>query len=309
MDESVRQFLKTTSSETVPTHAEYGSVEAREYLRRRRDRPRASRHLEPVEHVLELLTEQGVPVRVYVPADGPALMPLVVYFHGGGWVMGDLDMHDPTCRAVAVRSRSVVVNVGYRLAPEHPYPAPLDDCHAATEWAVRNASQWHADAARLILGGTSAGGNLAAAVAIRRRDAGLPPLAGLLLVYPVLDARMHTQSYVEKAEGYFLTAGEMRYFWDAYVQDARDRTHPWISPGLVEDLGGLPRTLVVTAEHDPLRDEGRAFAARLAEENLLLMHLELPGQIHGFLTAFPNSPAEEAGMRAIIDSIDEATAI
>ncbi|WP_170321867.1 alpha/beta hydrolase [Acrocarpospora pleiomorpha] len=242
-----------------------------------------------------------------MPAGDGKSHPLVVYFHGGGWVMGDLEMHDSTCRTIAAGAQAVVVNVDYRLAPENPFPAPLDDCFDATRWAMANAASWGADGARTLIGGTSAGGNLAAAVAIRRRDIGATPLAGLLLLYPVLDCRMATRSYAEKAEGYFLTAAEMRFFWDAYVQDGRDRAHPWLSPGLVEDVSGLPPTLVVTAEHDPLRDEGNAFARRLAERSSLVGLIEAPGQIHGFLTAFPDSAAAREGMHAVISAVRKLT--
>jgi len=308
MDESVRRFLDVTPAQAPPPDAPFGSAEVAEYLRQRRTRARPARHLEQVDQVLEVRTRGGVPARVYIPGCGPERKPLVVYFHGGGWVTGDLDMHDPTCRSIAARSSSVVVNVDYRLAPEHPFPAPLDDCYEATQWAMENSPSWGADPALTILAGTSAGGNLAAAVAVRRRDAALPPLAGLLLLYPVLDARMQTLSYAEKAAGYFLTAAEMKFFWDAYVQDGRDRTDPWLSPGLAESLTGLPPSLVITAEHDPLRDEGNAFAARLTAESLGAGHLEVPGQIHGFLTVFPGSAAAEEAMSAVLDAIATMTA-
>lgn len=303
LDETVARFLRAAEAEGFPVGARLGSAEATAYLRRQRARATPPRESAPVREVVDLVADGKVPVRVYIPDDDATDRPLVVYFHGGGWVMGDLDKQEATCRTIAAHSGSVVVNVGYRLAPEHPYPAPLEDCLAATAWAIARAESWGASPSRTIVGGPSAGGNLAAAVAVARRDTGASPLAGQILLWPVLDARMRTRSYADKARGYLLTAPEMAFFWDAYVQGDTDRSHPWISPGLVADVAGLPRTLLITAEHDPLRDEGNDFAARLADSSLLVGHQEVAGQIHGFLTVFPESAAAQITMDAIVEAI------
>ena len=309
LDETVARFLQDASAEAFPQGARFGSAEAASYLRRQRERATRDPVVQPMAAVEELSTESGVPVRVYRPDTGPGSRPLVVYFHGGGWVMGDLDRQDSTCRTIAGRAQAVVVNVGYRLAPEYPYPAALNDCCEATAWAILHAAEWGADPNKAIVGGPSAGGNLAAAVAISRRDHGIePPLVGQLLLWPVLDARMSSESYAEKADGFLLTAAEMRFFWDAYVQNNEDRTDPRLSPALVCEVAGLPPALVVTAEHDPLRDEGNAFARRLEGESLLVRHIEMPGQIHGFLTLFPSSFAAKATLDAIVDAVGALSA-
>ena len=308
LDERVRQFLATSAAAATPPVAPLGTIEAEEFLWSRRSARRATRSVEPVGDVLDLRTDTGVGVRVYIPSGVGRDHPLVLYIHGGGWVTGDLDMHDATCRSITRRASAVVVNVDYRLAPEHPFPLPLDDCTAAVAWAMTRAGDWGANAAATVIAGTSAGANLAAAVAIRRRDEGAAALRGVILLYPVLDATMSTASYREHAEGYLLTAAEMRFYWDAYVQDGADRTHPWLSPGLVDDLAGLPPMVVITAEHDPLRDEGNAFAERLEQASLLLTGAEMKGQIHGFLSLFPDSDAAQWVMARIADAIRQIAA-
>lgn len=305
LEEHVRRFIETAgATDPFPPGARFGSREAAEHLQRMRDRVRPPRDGDPVDRVLERRTPGGTAVRVYVPGSSDAERVLVVYLHGGGWVSGDLDMHDPTCRSLANGADAVVVNVDYRLAPENPYPAPLDDAAEAVEWAIEHAASWGADPARTVVAGTSAGANLAAAVAVRRvQAAARPPLLGQVLIYPVLDASMQTGSYAEKAEGYFLTADHLRFFWDAYAQSDVDRRDPQLSPGLAPDVSRLPHAVVVSAEHDPLRDEADAFAARMRAAGRLLEHVQVPGQIHGFLTAFPGSPAAVSTLRLVVDGL------
>lgn len=304
LEEHVRQFIDAAAAtDPFPVGGRFGTEETSAYLARMRARVRPPREVAPVDAVSDMVTPGGVPVRVYVPSSDDRDRVLVVYLHGGGWVSGDLDMHDPTCRTIANGADVAVVNVDYRLAPENPYPVPLDDAFEAVEWAVRHARQWGCDPDRVVLAGTSAGANLAASVAVRWRDEGRTPLLlGQVLIYPVLDARMDTDSYREKGTGYFLTADQMRFFWDAYIQDPEvDRRSALLSPGLVEKVHGLPPALVITAEHDPLRDEGDMFARRLEDAGLLLGHERVRGQIHGFLTAFPGSKASRDTMDRIVD--------
>jgi acetyl esterase len=222
-----------------------------------------------------------LPVRVYTP-EGEPPFPIVVFFHGGGWVVGTLDTYDPLCRALAAATPAVVVSVDYRLAPEHRWPAAVEDAYAATEWASRNAAALGGVQHRLAVAGDSAGGNLAAVVALGARDRGGPAIAFQLLVYPVLDAAGDTASWREYADGYHLTADGMRWYWDHYLGGA-DGAAPDASPLRAAFVGGLPPALVIGAEYDILRDEGEAYAARLAEAGVDASASRHAGVVHGFV--------------------------
>jgi len=223
-----------------------------------------------------------IPVRVYAP-EGRAPFPALVYFHGGGWVIGNLETHDGLCRHLANAAGALVVSVDYRLAPEHPFPAPGEDAYTATRWVAANAGALGGDARRIAVGGDSAGGNLAAVVSLMARDRGGPPLVFQLLVYPVTDApSANTASYRENAEGYFLTARMMRWFWNHYCGKNPDLYDPYLCPLRAKSLKDLPPALVVTAEFDPLRDEGEAYGARLREAGNQVLVKRYPGMIHGF---------------------------
>jgi acetyl esterase/lipase len=222
-----------------------------------------------------------LPVRVYTPA-GSGPFPVLVYFHGGGWVIGDLDTQDGPCRALANGAGCVVVSVDYRLAPEHKFPAAPEDTFAATQWVAANAAALNADVSRIAVGGDSAGGNLSAVTAIMARDRGGPPLVFQLLIYPVTDGACDTASYRDNADGYLLTKDMMQWFWDHYVRNAADRQNPLASPLRARSLSGLPPALVQTAEFDPLRDEGEAYAARLEEAGVPVTLTRYHGMIHGF---------------------------
>jgi acetyl esterase len=231
-------------------------------------------------------------VRVYTPHGEPPF-PIVVWFHGGGWVVGTLDTFDPICRALSAAAPAVLVAVDYRLAPEHRFPAAVEDCYAATLWASRNAAALGGTQQRLAVAGDSAGGNLAAVVALGARDRGGPAIAFQLLVCPVMDAAMDTASYREKADGYYLTAAGMRWYWDHYLGGA-DGSRPDASPLRAAFLGGLPPALVVTAEHDPLRDEGEAYAARLRDAGVPAALSRYPGMVHGFYRWRAVTPTADA---------------
>jgi len=221
-----------------------------------------------------------IPVRVYTP-NATAPLPLLVYFHGGGWVLGGLDTHDGVCRALANGAECIVVSVDYRLAPEHKFPAAAEDCYAATRWVAANAAELGGDAQRMAIGGDSAGGNLTAVVALMARDRGGPPLVFQLLIYPVTMAAFDTQSYRDNADGYLLTTADMRWFWNHYLDRANDAANPYASP-LMGTLTGLPPALVITAEFDPLRDEGEQYAHRLEEAGVAARISRYDGMIHGF---------------------------
>jgi len=207
---------------------------------------------------------------------------VLVYLHGGGWVLCSIETHDPTCRELANGAGCVVVSVGYRLAPEHRFPAPAEDCYAALEWVARNTASLGGDPARIALGGDSAGGNLTAAVTLMARDRGGPRLVHQLLVYPVLDHAFDTDSYRENADGLLLTRDMMRSFWASYLAREEDGRHPYASPLRASDLAGLPPAHVITAEYDPLRDEGEAYARRLAAAGVPCVQRRYDGMIHGF---------------------------
>lgn len=247
---------------------------------------------EPVGSSQDLLAG-GVPARLHRP-EGVVRPPVLAFFHGGGWVVGDLDTHDGITRALCRRAGTAVLAVDYRLAPEHPYPAALQDCLAATRWLAQAADGLGLGA--VAVGGDSAGGALAACVALACREAG-PALAAQLLVYPCTDAGTAADSYWRNAEGYGLTAETMRWYWSQYAQDA-DRDDPLLSPARAADLSGLPPAVVVTAEYDPLVDEGDALARRLAAAGVPVRHRQLPGQVHGFL-----------GMTGAVAAADEAVTV
>ena len=212
----------------------------------------------------------------------PDLLPVLVFFHGGGWVIGDLDTHDTLCRELANASGCAVVAVDYRLAPEHPFPAGFDDCVAATDWVRQNALALGLDAMRMAVGGDSAGGNLAAAVAIAQRDAGTP-LAFQLLIYPVTDQKGGTPSHVSNGQGYLLTNDTMKYYREHYLSDLEDCSDWRASPVAYPDMRELPPAFVLTAGYDPLRDEGLYYAQRLSDSGVATSYVCFDRQIHGFI--------------------------
>lgn len=229
--------------------------------------------------------------RLYIPEGAGENPPLVVFYHGGGWVIGTIETHDGTCRALARASGAAVLSVGYRLAPEAPFPAPLDDCVEALGWAHANAASLGVDGSRLAVAGDSAGGNLAAAVAIRARDAGGPALRHQLLIYPVTDADFSSPSYVENGSGaVFLSTDMMQWFWRQYVGELPQGHIDGVTVLTHGDLAGLPPATVITAEYDPLRDEGMAYAKRLAEAGVAVEAEIAPGMIHGFFSMFEAVP-------------------
>lgn len=239
-----------------------------------------------------------IPVRVYTP-EGRGPFPVLVFFHGGGWVICNLDTHDGHCRSLANRAGCVVVSVDYRLAPEHKFPAALEDCYAATRWVVEHAGEVNGDPKRIALGGDSAGGNLTAVVAQMARDQGGPEVLFQLLVYPATNFRAETASIKENSEGYLLTRADMDWFKNHYLNSKDDELNPLASPMLAADLRGLPPALIITAEYDPLRDEGEQYGYKLREAGVPTTISRYDGMIHGFF-----------GMSNIIDkaklAVDEA---
>jgi acetyl esterase len=267
LDPQAAAWLERTAGS--PTYPELGPVESRRVVD-----DAAADLFGPADEVADVADADadGVPVRVYRPdaRDTPAL----VWFHGGGFVVGSLRSHDPLCRTLAARSGRTVVNVDYRLGPEHRYPAAVEDAWAATAWAARRFG-------RIAVGGDSAGGQLAAVVAVRARDRGIA-LALQALVVPVTDYSFDTASYRENSEGYGLSGDTMRWFWENYLPPSASADDSEISPLRAPDVSGVCPALVVTAEYDPLRDEGEEYAGRLAEAGVPVTHTRYDGQIHGF---------------------------
>jgi acetyl esterase len=229
-------------------------------------------------------SEAEIPVRLYRPAarqDGT--LPLVVYYHGGGWVIGSRQTHDPICRLLANKVHCLVLSVDYRMAPEHPFPAAVVDAFDALKWAVENTAEQGIDGSRIAVAGDSAGGNLAAVMAHLARDTGLPELALQLLIYPVTSAERRHQSYRDFAEGYVLSQEMMDYFFEAYISDPAQVRDPRLSPLLADNHRGLAATEIIVAGFDPLRDEGIEYAKILAEAGNEVRLTNYAGMVHGFL--------------------------
>ena len=249
----------------------------------------------------------GIALRIYSPP-GLRPLPVLVYYHGGGWVTGDLDGSDFQCRLLSRWAECIVVHVNYRHAPEHPFPAALDDAYAGACWVEDNAPALAADPARIAVGGDSAGGNLAAAVALLARERDAPQLAFQYLAYPVIDAAMCLPSFAENGAGYGLTSETMAWYWDQYVPREADRANPLASPLRASDLGGLPPALVLTAEFDPLRDEGEAYARRLTEAGVAVEQKRYDGLAHGFLGQTADVDAAKVAMTELAAALRRAFA-
>jgi acetyl esterase len=281
LDPQIAAIIEQLDSGFPPVHQMSGA-EARALIRSRLVPPARP---EPVAEVTDRSIEgQGgpIPVRSYRPeAAGP--LPVVVYAHGGGFVFCDLDSHDDLCRNLANLVPAVVVSVGYRLAPENTWPAAAEDVYAATCWAYDNAAALGSDPGRLVVGGDSAGGNLAAVATVISRDRGGPRPAAQLLIYPVIAADFDTESYRLFGQGYYNPEPALRWYWDCYVPSGEDRAHPYATP-VTAVLHGLPPAVLVVAGHDPLRDEGLAFGAALEAAGVPTRQLRYEGGIHGFMT-------------------------
>jgi acetyl esterase len=247
----------------------------------------------------------GVEARLYRPASDEPL-PVLVWLHGGGWVFGSVDIDDVFCRTVANDVGAAVVSVDYRLAPEHPYPAPSDDALAATTWVQRNAAEIGGDPARVAIGGESAGGNLAATTILRLRDAGAPPLCLQVLVCAALDSSMGSASYEEHANGKFLTRSLMAWAWDQYARD--HLASPYVSPMHAEDLTGVAPALILTAECDPLRDDGGLYHQRLLEVGVPSERHDYEGMIHGFFGMATQFPQAHEAVATVAKGLSEAFA-
>lgn len=247
-----------------------------------------------------------IPIRVYTPESAPP-HPGLVYFHGGGWVVCDLDTHDVVCSALAHRAGAVVVSVDYRLAPEHKFPAAVEDCYAATVWTAANAERLGIDRNRISVGGDSAGGTLAAVISLKSRQENGPDLALQVMVYPVTNlSSFTTESYREFGEDHQLTKVQMEWFRDHYLAREQDARHPYASPLLERDVSGLPPALVITAECDPLRDEGEAYARRLRDAGVPVTCRRYPGMVHPFFSMPGAVPQAREAFQQVADAVKTA---
>jgi acetyl esterase len=313
LDPGVRALLEAIAAPAQPPLESLSPAEARKV---------ASENLAPVAGVIEPLRSienlripgplGEIPIRVYAPdmPDTPAPRPAMVYFHGGGWVIWDLDTHDMVCSAIAHRAGAVVVSVDYRLAPEHKFPAAVTDAYAATAWVSANAARLGIDAARIAVGGDSAGGNLAAVVSLKSRNENGPAIALQALIYPVTDlSSMTTASYLEFAEDHQLSKSVMEWFRDHYLPNPEAARDPYASPLLAPDLRGLPPAVILTAECDPLRDEGEAYGKRLAEAGVPVTCTRYAGMIHPFFSLSGAIPRALDAIQQIADAVRTAVRV
>jgi acetyl esterase len=258
--------------------------------------------VKPIKRILNIQAD-GIPVRIYDNSGQPG-QPVIVYYHGGGFAMYDLETHDPVCRRHCVMNQAVVVSVDYRLAPEHTFPAAHEDAYQALLWIHKNISDFNGDPDRIIVAGDSAGGNLAACMAHRVKKEQSIKLAGQVLVYPWVDGRINSASVERNANGYFLTKETMLWFQKKYTPDPKDHCNPLVSPLFEKDFSGLAPAFVLTAEYDPLLDDGKSYADKMAEAGVRVQYKEYKGLVHGFLNIPKIDPEAMQAYRDIRDFIE-----
>ncbi len=298
VDPQVQEMLDVFAAQPLPALREQGPEEARRFMRLVAPSLGIREEVAKVDDRTIPGPAGDIPVRIYSPA-GAGPLPVMVFFHGGGWVIGDLETHDRLCRALANAAASVVISVDYRLAPEHRYPAAVEDAYAATLWALANVAELSGGVARVYVGGDSAGGNLAAAVALLARNSRVAGIAYQVLLYPITDRSFDSPSYRDKADGYLLSRDDMMWFWENYLAREEDGLDVYASPLRAFDLSRMPPALVVTAEYDPLCDEGEAYARRLREAGNRVRQIRYDGMIHGFLRRTRSLDRARAAIREI----------
>src|SRR5437764_3340052 len=302
LDHDVEILLKMIQEANRPSFETVGAIAARELFMA--GRKALSPDPMPIAETRDIAIPGpggAIPARLYRSVT-TGILPVLVFFHGGGWVVGNIDSHEAMCRHLANRAECAVLSVDYRMGPEHKFPAAVEDCFAATAWTADNAAALGVDPGRLAVGGDSAGGNLAAVVSLMARDRGGPRITSQLLIYPATDAAMRHESIARFAEGYVLTRATMRWFYEQYLRAPEDAADWQASPLAAPDLSGLPPAFVLTAGYDPLCDEGDAYAARLAASGVAVTHRRFPGQVHGFAM---NGKI----IRAAETALDEAAAV
>lgn len=280
MDAQTRLFLEQANSSNEP---ELDTVSIEEERRKLAQSilPSPIQSLSISDYKI-LSSEMQIPLRIYVP-EGKGLFPVYVTMHGGGWVFGSLDSHDAFCRSISDQAQVIVVSIDYRLAPEHKYPAAFNDCYEAVSWVARNIQDWGGDASKLMIGGISAGGNLAAAVTLKAKERKFPTIKAQVLICPVMQYSFDTSSYQKYADGYFLTKKDMEFFWDQYLEKVEDGRQIYASPLLAPNLSELPATLIVLATFDPLYDEGNAYGKKMEAADVSVTIKKYP-TYHGFMS-------------------------
>jgi acetyl esterase/lipase len=298
LDPALKAMLDQLVEAGGPTLREAGVEQGRQMLQ-----TMAMLEGEPAEvaRVEDVTIDGNISARVYAAREGTSL-PILVWYHGGGFVIGDLETADRTCRKLAVGTGALVVSIDYRLAPEDPFPAGADDCFTALRWVVDHAADIGGDASRIAVGGDSAGGNMAAVTAMQARDEGVP-LRYQLLVYPVTDCTMSSSSYEENAEGYLLTRDSMDWFIGHYLCGGAEAKDPRVSPLYADDVRGAAPALVITAEFDPLRDEGEAYAERLRDAGVDVELRRFDGQVHGFFGLGSITPVANEAIDLAVERI------
>tara|TARA_B100001559_G_scaffold278396_1_gene250334 strand:+ start:71 stop:991 length:921 start_codon:yes stop_codon:yes gene_type:complete len=301
LDPQMKNILDMLEGLNIPPNETLTPEEAREWRKTRPAPPGPE-----VGKVSEVSVEAGgvaIPVRVYEPV-GSGPHPILVWFHGGGWVLGNIETADPLARRLCVESNCVVMSVDYRLAPETKFPGPVEDCYAVTDWASKQGDVYGGDVTRIAVGGDSAGGNLATVISILARDNDGPSIKFQLLVYPVTDYDFDNESYRANGEGYSLTRNGMMWFWDHYLSDLSESENPLAVPIKTPDLTNLPPALVITAEFDPLRDEGEAYAQKLKENGIPVTVTRYDGVVHGFFSMAPALDKASIAIKEASDSIN-----
>lgn len=280
MDTQTRLFLEQVNSNNDP---ELDTLSIEEERRKLAESilPSPTQSLSISDYKISS-SQRQIPIRIYVPK-GKGLFPVYVSMHGGGWVFGNLDSHDEFCRSLSEQAKLIVVSIDYPLAPEHKYPAAFNDCYEAVSWVAKNIQYWSGDASKLMIGGISAGGNLAAAVALKAKETKFPTLRAQVLICPVTQHSFNTPSYQRYADGYFLTKKDMEFFWDQYLEKVEDGKQVYASPLLASDVSGLPATLIVSATFDPLYDEGCAYGKKMEASGVSVKINEYP-TYHGFMS-------------------------
>ena len=278
----LKRILEETASLGLPDYQDLSPAAARKQMLDLTPPVNPLLTVKRVENLMIPGPKGEIPIRLYYPSGDPPFAVLV-YFHGGGWVMGDLDTHHGVCHALAKQSSCLVVSVDYRLAPEHRYPAAVEDAYAATSWVAQHTDAIQANPDRLAVGGDSAGGHLAAVVALMARDRNGPRIDLQALIYPITDFNFSTPSYIENKEGYMLTSDLMKWFWNHFIEDEGQANDPYVSPLRAKNFSDLPQALIITAEYDPLRDEGQAYGKKLQEAGVNVTLSRYPGMIHGFI--------------------------
>jgi acetyl esterase len=297
LDPKVKSYLDQLAAAGIPPLHQLTPQLVRQALRAQNE-AQANQKREPVARVVDRTlpgTARDIPVRLYTP-DGAGPFPIVVYFHGGGWCFGDLEIGDATCRSLTNLVECLVVSVDYRLAPEYPFPAGLEDCYSAVKWLAENSSEVNGDARRIAVAGESAGGNLATAVALVAKERGGPPLVFQVLIYPNTDTRLSMPSIEENASGYGIGKEDVRWAVNHYFSNQADFDHRWAAVIQATDPAGLPAALILTAEFDPLRDEGEEYGKHLEAAGVPTTISRYDGVIHGFVS---NAQIFEQGKQAL----------